>query len=270
MNGLVYNIQHYSIHDGPGIRTTVFLKGCPLRCWWCHNPESQEMTVEQITIQRQLDGKVFERKSVVGSQLPADKVMLEIEKDKVFYDQSGGGVTFSGGEPMVQADFIAELLRLCQQRGIHTAIDTCGHAEQASFEKIMGLADLFLYDIKLMDDSRHMQYTGVSNKLALNNLEMLAKNGQDIIVRFPVVPGITDDDENLSGILVLMDRLHLDNIHLLPYHSIARDKYRRMGTEYMLSDLAEPSPEDMSRIKKYFTSKHLATNSMFINPAQGG
>jgi pyruvate formate lyase activating enzyme len=252
MKGLIYNIQHYSIHDGPGIRTTVFLKGCPLRCWWCHNPESQEVGIEQVRVRRELDGKVYEINSAVGSRQSAVEVLRELQKDSVFYAESGGGVTFSGGEPMMQADFLAEILTLCEQQGIHTAIDTCGYAEPAAFLKVMDLADLFLFDIKLMDDVKHVEYTGVSNELALKNLEMISRAGKNIIIRFPVIPGITDDPENIKAVIALMQGLHLKNIDLLPYHSIAKDKYRRIGRTYLLEDMHEPNEEEMEKLREVF------------------
>jgi pyruvate formate lyase activating enzyme len=260
MPGLIYNIQHYSIHDGPGIRTTVFLKGCPLRCWWCHNPESQEAGIEQVEVHRELDGKLFSNQSAVGSWQLAVNVMAEIEKDMVFYRESGGGVTFSGGEPLMQPDFLAEMLELCKSHGIHTAIDTCGHAEPGAFRKVMDSADLFLYDLKLMDDAQHMKYTGVSNLLALKNLEMLANAGKEILIRFPVIPGITDGEENIRQIAILMNRLHLHRIDILPYHSIARDKYRRMNREYLLPEIKEPTGNEMKQLKHFFISNKLIVN----------
>jgi pyruvate formate lyase activating enzyme len=161
--GRILHLQRLSTEDGPGIRTTVFFKGCALRCRWCHNPESQEAGVEQILMQRVLDGKQFDSKLAVGSWQSAGEVMKEISKDAVFYEESGGGVTFSGGEPLLQAEALEELLKLCREKGYHTAIDTCGHAEPAALIKIIKLADLWLFDLKLMDDSRHIEYTGVSN-----------------------------------------------------------------------------------------------------------
>ena len=260
MTGLIYNIQHYSIHDGPGIRTTVFLKGCPLRCWWCHNPESQEVGIEQLTVPRELDGKRFESQLAVGSWQLAGEVLAEIEKDLVFYNESGGGVTFSGGEPMMQPDFIEEMLKLCKGKGIHTAIDTCGHAEPAAFQKIKGLADLFLFDLKLMDDLKHVEYTGVSNELELKNLEMLAKSEDNIIIRIPVIPGITDDQENLEEIATLMKRLQLNRIELLAYHAIAKDKYRRLGRDFLLPGLKEPSEKKMIEMNNFFQTKGCHTS----------
>lgn len=258
--GLIYDIRHYCIHDGPGIRTTVFFKGCPLRCAWCHNPESQEGQVELVPVDRELDGKHFENTLTVGSWQSAGEVMQEIEKDAVFYAESGGGVTFSGGEPLMQADFLVELLTLCKQKGIHTAIDTCGHAEPAAPEKVMGLADLWLFDLKLMDDLKHIEYTGVSNELTLSNLKRLADKGKEIIIRFPVIPGITDDEENLDELVKLMKRLRLSRIDLLPYHATAREKYRRFGRDYMLGGIKSPSEIRMSELKAFFAKAGLGVN----------
>jgi pyruvate formate lyase activating enzyme len=204
-----------------------------------------------------MDGKVFEEKLTVGSWQSLAEVMAEIEKDIVFYKESGGGVTFSGGEPLMQPDFLAEMLHLCKSKGIHAAIDTSGHAEPAAFKKVMDTANLFLYDIKVMDDVKHVEYTGVSNELALKNLAMLAGAGKEILLRFPVIPGITDDDENVDKVARLMKGLHLNRIDLLPYHSIAKDKYRRMGKDYLLNDLKEPTVEEMMRLKSIFVKDGL-------------
>jgi pyruvate formate lyase activating enzyme len=253
MVGLVFNIQRFSIQDGPGIRTTVFLKGCPLRCQWCHNPESQDCGPERMPVNRFMSGEGRRVETVVGKWQTAEEVFREMERDAVFYSESGGGVTLSGGEPMMQDDFVVELLALCKARAIHTAIDTSGHAEPAAFRKVMELADLFLFDLKLMDDSRHVEYTGVSNELAIRNLELLARIGKSIIIRFPVIPGITDDKENIRMIAGLMQNLQLRRIDLLPYHSIAREKYRRLGREYFPEGIEEPEATHMERIGEAFS-----------------
>jgi len=255
LNSLVFDIRRYTIHDGPGIRTTVFFKGCPLRCQWCHNPESQEMTTEFIPVQRVLDGKTFERKSAVGSQQSAMEIMKEIEKDEVFYKESGGGVTFSGGEPLMQADGLLEVLMLCKEKGYHTAIDTCGHAEPIALKKVMDFADLWLFDLKLTDDIRHLEYTGVSNELAFQNLGILAESGKEIIIRFPLIPGITDDIDNLSGIALMMKELGLKRIDILPYHSIAKEKYRRMGKMNLMEDMEEPTPDAINKAIAFFADQ---------------
>jgi pyruvate formate lyase activating enzyme len=257
LNSLVFDIRRYSIHDGPGIRTTVFFKGCPLRCWWCHNPESQESGVGQVSVHKVLDGKSFETELAVGSWQLAVEVMKEIQKDEVFYRESGGGVTFSGGEPLLQPDALGELLVLCRKNNYHTAIDTSGHAEPAVLDKVMDLADLWLFDLKLMHDARHLQYTGVSNEMALQNLETLALAGKSIIIRFPFIPGITDGKDNIEAISKLMKKLGLKKIEILPYHSIGRDKYRRIGKDYLLESVKEPDEVQVNLIINYFREKGL-------------
>lgn len=259
-SGLIFDIRRYSIHDGPGIRTTVFLKGCPMQCWWCHNPESQKGDIEMVQKENRLEGRIHIEESAVGSWQLASGVIEIIERDAVFYQESGGGVTFSGGEPLMQPEFLAEVLTLCKERGYHTAIDTCGHADPAAFRKVLELADLWLYDLKLMDDIKHVEYTGVSNELSLSHLEMLARLKKDIIVRFPVIPEITDTQENIEAIAELMTRLGLKRIDLLPFHAIARDKYRRLGRQYLMNGVKEPSAERMEGIKSYFSARLLVVN----------
>lgn len=222
---------------------------------WCHNPESQEAMIEQLALERLLDDKRFVSKSAVGSWQSADTVMEESLKDLVFFQESGGGVTFSGGEPLMQADFLAELLSACRAASVHTAVDTCGHADPAVFSKIMDLADLWLFDIKLMDDLKHLEFTGVSNKLLLMNLESLAKNKKQVIIRFPVIPGITDTPENMEAIAATMERLGLRVISALPYHVIARDKYKRMNKDYMLTGTVGPDEQRMEEVTKFFSEK---------------
>ena len=258
MNLLVFDIRRYTIHDGPGIRTTVFLKGCPLRCWWCHNPESQEFGTEEAVVRKMLDGKEYEKKLAVGSWQSATDVMKEIDKDEVFYAESGGGVTFSGGEPLMQAEALRELLLLCREKGYHTAVDTCGHAEPAAVKQIAGIVDLWLFDLKLMDDIKHVEYTGVSNELALKNLDTIARTGREIIIRFPLIPGITDEEDNLSKVANHMRKLNLERIDILSYHCIARDKYRRMGKVFLLDGLKEPSVAKVEEVKEYFIKKGLS------------
>jgi pyruvate formate lyase activating enzyme len=252
---LIFDIRHFTIHDGPGIRTTVFFKGCPLRCRWCHNPESQELDAEEVFIQRVMDGKVFDARSAVGSLRSAADIMEEIDKDAVFYRESGGGVTFSGGEPLLQVDSLVELLALCRMKGFHTAIDTSGHAEPAAVRKVMDLADLWLFDLKIMDDARHIEFTGVSNELALRNLELLSNAGKNIVIRFPLIPGITDDEENLESIAGVMKVIKLNRADILPYHSIASEKYKRMGKLNLLENLKEPDKERINDVNLYFAAR---------------
>jgi pyruvate formate lyase activating enzyme len=260
LNGLVFDIRRYSIHDGPGIRTTVFFKGCPLRCVWCHNPESQEGRVDQIAVQKVLDGMCFEKKLAVGSWQSAGEVMEELEKDAVFFEESGGGVTFSGGEPLMQPDALRKLLELCRERNYHTAIDTCGYADPVAMNSLINLAHLWLFDLKLIDESKHLQYTGVSNKLILKNLETLAIARKEVIIRFPVIPGITDGDDNLEAVANLILKLGLKKIDLLAYHTIAKDKYRRLGKDYGLSSVEKPTEIKMDGIMNFFRKKGFIVN----------
>jgi pyruvate formate lyase activating enzyme len=248
MYALIFDIRRYTIHDGPGIRTTVFFKGCPMRCRWCHNPESQETGVECVTVKRKMDGRDYKSELAVGSWQSAEEIMKEIEKDSVFYRKSGGGVTFSGGEPLMQADALQEILLLCKERGFHTAVDTSGYAEPAAFNKIRELPDLWLYDLKLTDDLKHVEFTGVSNEFSLKNLEIIAKAGKEIIIRFPLIPGITDEIENLHGISTMMKQLNLQRIDVLPYHAIAHEKYRRMGKMNYLEGVKEPEQSRVDEI----------------------
>ena len=278
MQGLVFDIKKYAVHDGPGIRTTVYLKGCPLACAWCHNPEGQSFAPQVIVFERRCIhcGRCLEvcpagtadsfsaecstcgrcvaacpagARELAGRWLGVAEVLAEIEKDVIFYDQSGGGVTFSGGEPLSRPDFLEALLLACHQRGIHTAVDTTGYAPVEVLDRISPLADLFLYDLKLMDDEAHRRYTGVSNRPVLANLQWLAAAGKPIIVRVPIVPGITDGDENLDQIGRLVLSLGgVRQVDVLPYHALAADKYGRLRLDYALAQLGPPPVERMAQI----------------------
>ncbi|MBE0663827.1 MAG: glycyl-radical enzyme activating protein [Bacteroidales bacterium] len=230
MQGIIFDIRSFSIHDGPGIRQTVFLKGCPLRCAWCHNPESQENITETMTSHKKLGGQTFTRTEEVGKLMSVEGVMQSIEKDIPFFEESGGGVTFSGGEPLMQPEFTTALLTASRKNGIHTALDTCGYAEPEVIDKVLPLTDLFLYDLKLADDEAHKQFTGVSNRPILENLNKISASGKPIIIRIPLIPGITDTEENLSGLKYIIEQTQgIQRIDLLPFHAIAKSKYERMG-----------------------------------------
>jgi len=203
-------------------------------------------------VQRNMDGKIFEQELTVGSWQSAVDIMQEIDKDAVFYEESGGGVTFSGGEPLMQPYALKQLLELCSLKGYHTAIDSSGHAEPAALKMLMKLANLWLFDLKIIDDVKHVEYTGVSNELALKNLQTLALEGEEIIVRFPLIPGITDGKNNLEAIAGLMKQLNLNRIDILPYHSIAKDKYRRMEKQFMLDGVKEPGAEEIDEVMNFF------------------
>ncbi len=236
---MIFDIKKFAIHDGPGIRTTVFFQGCPLDCWWCHNPECKSS-----------DFRIFP--SLSGEELSV-RVFDEIRKDVIFYDQSGGGVTFSGGEPMTQVDFLRGLLEACKDAGIHTAVDTCGHTEFSGFQRINELVDLYLYDIKMIDDEAHIKYTGVSNKTILDNLSRLAPMARDIDVRIPLIPGITDTLGNLTDIAELAAAIKVvRKIELLPFNVFGRSKYRKLNIPDKMKHLPTQSREDLEAMAAVF------------------
>ena len=189
MQGIIFDIKHYAIHDGPGIRTTVFLKGCPLGCWWCHNPESRSGDIFQYKKQEKIEGRIVEQIETIGKNYTVPEVMKEIEKDIVFFEESGGGVTFSGGEPFKQTEFLKELLKCCKKQEIHTCVDTTGYVKTDQLEKAALFTDLFLFDLKHFDDKMHIKYTGVSNKQILENLQLLDEMGKSVQIRYPLIPG---------------------------------------------------------------------------------
>ncbi|MBU2510463.1 glycyl-radical enzyme activating protein [bacterium] len=228
--GLIFDLKRFAIHDGPGIRSTVFFKGCPLRCWWCHNPEGIGNGVPKSdSADIQADTCRLEK---VGRIYSIDQLMVEIEKDVIFFDDSGGGVTFSGGEPLYQAEFLKLALQRCREIEIHTALDTSGFASAETIQGLSEFVDLFLFDLKLINNERHLLYTGVSNQQILKNLRWLAKKGKRLNIRFPVIPGITDTKENIKDLKQLLKELeNVNHISLLPFHNIAAGKYERFGME---------------------------------------
>ncbi len=254
MHGTIFDIKHFAIHDGPGIRQTIFFKGCPLSCWWCHNPESRSADIFSYEKQENLDGaKVCEIKTI-GQEYTVDEVMTQIKKDIVFFEESGGGVTFSGGEPLLQYDFAMDLLKECKNLDIHTCIDTTGNIKSEKLENVASLTDLFLYDLKHIDDVQHIKYTGVSNKLILNNLKLLDELGKDIWIRFPLIPGINDDESNLLRMMDFLSKLKNSYpISILPYHKIGSHKYERFGIDYKMEGVEEQSKEDVNKIFEMFT-----------------
>lgn len=281
--GLVFNIMRFSIHDGPGIRTTVFLKGCPLRCGWCHNPEGQSPRPEVIYFEERcircgdcvracpeealrLDGRVITdpalcqrrgecveacsagARELAGRWMSLPEVVAEVAKDEVFFEESGGGVTISGGEPLMQAAFVEQLLEACHARGIHAVLDTCGFADPSVVRRISEWVDLFLYDLKLMDCEKHQRFTGVKNDLILANLKTLAEIGSNVIVRIPIIPGVNDEDTDIAAVSAFLTGVGLRRIDLLPYHRIGSDKYNRLHLRYQGKDMAPPTAEHMQTI----------------------
>jgi pyruvate formate lyase activating enzyme len=293
--GRVFDIRRYSVHDGPGIRTTVFLKGCPLRCAWCHNPESQS-PLPQLLLRperclgcgacvrscphaaiRTTDGRCrtdaarcrtcgacadacsAEARELVGREMSVDAVLNEIERDRLFYDESGGGVTFSGGEPLGQFDFLRALLVGCRLRAIRTAIDTSGHAPTASLLEVAALTDLVLYDLKHLDDARHRHGTGVGNGLILANLRGLTATGVHVVVRVPLVPGFNDATDDLRRTAEFVATLDpVPRVQLLPFHAAAAEKHRRFGMPYRA--YGDPAlGHDLGRCRSPFERVGVAT-----------
>jgi pyruvate formate lyase activating enzyme len=294
IKGLVFDIRKFSIHDGPGIRTAVFFKGCPLNCQWCHNPESQSPKLEMIwrpnrcircgaceaicaegAISLNGDGASMDRekctlcgdcikvcyaegREIVGREMTVAQVMAEIERDVAFFDESGGGVTFSGGEPLLQWRFLIALLRASKEKEIRTAVDTSGFATWEVLDSVRPYVDLFLYDLKLMDDRKHREFTGVSNQLILQNLQMLSSLGHNIFLRVPIIPGVNDDAENLHQIgmfAAALSRVH--HVDILPYHHAGIDKYDRLNKTYALPEIRPPSDERMSEIQQALEEHNL-------------
>ncbi len=252
MKGIIFDIKKYAIHDGPGIRTTVFFKGCPLNCWWCHNPESRSPLPQRIGKSIQLDSLNGKTK-VIGQEMTVDEVMKEVEKDTLYYDESGGGVTFSGGEPLMQRAFLRALLIAAKERELHTTVDTCGHVPYTAFEGVNGWVDLYLFDLKLLDDQTHMKYTGVSNTLILRNLEKLLEQGHETELRIPLIPGITDTDRNIMETITYISTLpSIPPVHLLPYNKIGEGKYERFDIENKLGKLEPQSEHRLLQIIKQF------------------
>jgi pyruvate formate lyase activating enzyme len=254
-SGIIFDIKKFALHDGPGIRTTVFLKGCPLNCWWCHNPEGINSEPEEMTKSSYDPSSTSpESKEIIGKLMTVEEVMTEIKKDWIFYEESGeGGVTFSGGEPLMRPLFLENLLDACKEEELMTTLDTCGFASWEILDRIKDKINLFLYDIKIIDEDKHRKYTGVSNSVILNNLQRLDAEGKKLIIRFPVIPGITDTNENVNQILDFIKSLKKTNeIHLLPFHNIAKGKYIKLNRNNPLENTDPPTKEKISKIKSLF------------------
>mgnify|MGYP000933247502 FL=1 len=280
ITGTVLNIERYTLHDGPGIRTTVFLKGCPLRCLWCSNPESQKSRPELVYFRDRcvgcgrclehcphnaliqeaegapitvlfdrcdgcgicVDKCYYEALTIVGESMTAQDVCDIVARDQRFYKHSGGGVTLSGGEPLLQAEFSAEVLRLCQQKGIQTAIQTSGNAPLENLQRLIPHLDLVIFDCKHLDDQTHIKLTGVSNKRILENLHYLNAINKPVVIQVALIPGLNDSEENLLSVFDLVKSLPaVEGLSLLSYHTLGVSKYRNTGREYQLPDLQQAS-----------------------------
>ncbi len=286
----VINIQKYSIHDGDGIRTTIFFKGCPLSCLWCHNPESQNYSEElmyneekcagcmacidichQGAISKKENHVVTDRnkcemckecidycinnaREIVGKEYTVTQLIKEVEKDRMFYEESNGGITLSGGEVMTQnMDYVEELLKKLKRRGHNIAIDTCGQAPYENYKRVLNYVDNFLYDIKLMDKEKHIKYVGKSDEVILDNLKKLSEAGANINIRIPMVEGINTDDKSIEEFIkCLKDNINVQKINLLPYHNTGRSKYERLQKVYEGVNFEAPNEERMKVIKERF------------------
>lgn len=248
VEGAIFDLKRYAIHDGPGIRTSVFLRGCPLNCWWCHNPESRCTSTESDN--RPGNGG---RESLTTNSVTADELIEVVARDVPYFDQSGGGVTFSGGEPLMQFEFLSELLKACQRRSIHTALDTTGYAPSEKIRSIVDLVDLFLYDLKIMDDKLHQEHVGVSNQLILENLNMLVDLGCSIRIRVPMIPGITDRPENIDAICEFVKPMpQVNQVSLLKFHHYFHHKVTDPSHAQRLDGVQPQSDEQMATVVRRF------------------
>lgn len=248
--GYIFDLKRYAVHDGPGIRTTVFMRGCPLNCWWCHNPESRQVNPSR-TLEAHLSrcSRRAGRTALANHWVSAKQVMDEVARDIPYFEQSGGGVTFSGGEPLLQLDFLVEMLTAARERSIPTAVDTTGYARADKLIRIMRLVDLFLYDLKLMDDPSHCHYVGVSNRRILDNLVMLSEAGSRIWLRIPLIPGITDTNDNLEAIAEFVKPLAgVEEVCLLPYHRYFHHKITDPEHLERVAALKPQTPKEQAAI----------------------
>ena len=287
---VIFDVKPYSINDGPGIRITIFLKGCPLNCAWCHNPEGISPNMQKLYAKAKCigcatcvekcprgalrltpDGIVTDTAlcglcgicamvcptkaiEISGRQVTVDEIMRTIRRETVTMDQSGGGVTISGGEPMMQSEFLIELLDACGREGIHRAVDTTGLTKTETLLEVAKRTDLFLYDLKMMDPERHARFTGVDNRRILENLQVLAESGANINIRIPLIMGVNADEDNIRRSAEFVTSLAGEKklVSLLPYHNIASHKYGKLGQDYDNGDLAEPPAEDIAMAIRVF------------------
>jgi pyruvate formate lyase activating enzyme len=291
--GTIFDIQHYSIHDGPGIRTTVFLKGCPLSCLWCSNPESQrgcpeimfdasrcthcgrcvEVCPPNASVQHENEIRISrelclgcalcvaqcpnEARQLVGRTPGVEEVLQEVVKDRLFYENSGGGVTLSGGEPMSQPDFTGALLKRCKEKGIHTVLDTSGYVEVELWNRVLGYVDMILFDLKQMDTRKHKAYTGVSNELILASARKLASQKIPLVIRIPLIPGYNDTDQNSEECARFARELGITTVELLPFHRLCSNKYTKLQKAWKLSEVVPPSQERLEELQGIFTAQGL-------------
>ena len=289
VTGLIFDIKKFAVHDGPGIRTTVFLKGCSLHCWWCHNPESINPKPQIVFFENKCigckrcfeacptgalrlenDRRVYDRDACVvcgkcaeacyaeatvmeGKEMTVNEALAEVEKDRPFYENSGGGMTVSGGEPMLQKDFTLELLRRARAAGLHTALDTNGHAQWDDLRQVLEHVDLILFDMKDMDPAKHKEFTGVDNTLILENARRIRDLSIPMMLRIPVVPTCNARLDNMDAAAAFFkDFPNLEYVELLPYHRLGEGKWERLGLTYRLKGIDAPSEEELAELQKPF------------------
>ena len=295
MTGRIFNIQRFSVQDGPGIRTTIFMKGCPLACPWCSNPESQKKSLEVGHIDALCDGcgrclDVCDPKAIAlgeegvtidrelcdncgsciescapsalkmfGREISVEEAFLEARKDELYYRNSKGGVTASGGEPLIQSRFVSAFFKRCQEAGMHAALDTCGYASRSSLEEVLEYTDLVLFDLKLIDDDAHIEIAKVPSKPILDNAKLVAGSGIPMIVRIPLIPGQTDTEENIHAITGFVTELGsgVIAVNVLPYHRFGLSKYEMLDREYELGELKPPPEERQNAFIAAFESLDL-------------
>ena len=242
VTGRIFDIQRFSTHDGSGIRTLVFLKGCPLRCRWCCNPESQSYEIQQMT----LGGNT----KTVGRDVTVEEVLKEVLRDRMYYRRSGGGVTLSGGESLTQPDFAVALLTACQENGVHTAIETTGFASPEVIERYLPVLDCVLMDIKHINSEKHQEFTTRPNDRILQNARLIAEKAKRLIIRVPVIPTFNDTEAEIGEIAAFAASLpNVREIHLLPYHRMGTDKYTGLGREYTMAHITPPTAEHMELLR---------------------
>ncbi len=292
LQGKIFDIKRFAIHDGPGIRTTIFFKGCNMKCLWCHNPEGLDESNDIFYYEEKCircgdcitacpeDALVMNNKAMIdrkkcstcgacvevcptesltraGRDVHLQALMDTIKRSKIFYETSGGGVTISGGEPLFHFDFVKELAKKCKEENIHVALDTAGHIQPKRFNKIIKYFDLFLYDLKIIDEDEHIKYTGVTNRYVIQNLKELSEQGRggDVWIRFPMIPGITYTESNIEEMIGFLSGLNsIKDFYILPFHDV-EEKYKKLGRPYSLSsrDIRAPTKREIRKMKDKFS-----------------